>query len=133
MKWIVPGMGWLLWIYMIVMHISGYGTRWEFGRYYTAKPLLAPDGKHYLDGSEVNEFELRLIEIGKHEELQLILWGFFLIGLCVCAVLALQCVLKRRRFAAWLKSEHGLSEDEAQEYIDLHIEERRQAKKGGWL
>ena len=73
-------LGWGVIVCSSVYILLGHGTRWEFGpRYGMPKALVAPDGIHHLDGSEINLFTLATIRAGNEEEI--LLAGFVFLGL----------------------------------------------------
>lgn len=72
--------GWVLFVALTVNHAMGYGTRWEFGRYWMQRPLIGADGR-YLDGGTVGPFTMWLVREDISEESLLVMLG--LIGLAV--------------------------------------------------
>lgn len=68
-------LGWLLFAGLLVYFLSGYGSRWEFGRCAMPSTLLAADGEHHPDGSEVDAVTLALARSGYEQEAYLLLLG----------------------------------------------------------
>lgn len=54
---------------MLVAHwVCNYGTHWTFGRYWMPSTLLAPDGRTYRDGAEVDVMSLAIARSGFEPE-----------------------------------------------------------------
>jgi len=68
---------------MICYSAAGYGSRWTIGRYGMPHSLLAFDGEHYADGTEICEINQTVIRMGLEEEsyLAALVWVLFLFGL----------------------------------------------------
>lgn len=68
--------------YLLHLH---YGQRWEFGEYGLPHALIAADGMHYLDGTEVELAVRSIVEVDLEVEVQLVLysivavWLFFMV------------------------------------------------------
>ena len=60
---------------LVINFLSGYGSCWECGRYGMPSTLLAADGRHYPDGSEVDEVTLAMARSGHEEETYLFIFG----------------------------------------------------------
>jgi hypothetical protein len=90
-KWDWSHLGYGLLGTILVYHLAGYGTRWEFGpRYHMPKALVAPDGLHFLDGTQIPEVNLAAIRNDRDEELSL----FILAGIVVIFI-TYACMLYR--------------------------------------
>ena len=72
-------LGWLLFIGIIANFVYEHSKRWECGRYYMPHTVLAADGTHYRDGSEVEAIQLMIARSGNEEEIWL-----GVIGLLLC-------------------------------------------------
>jgi len=56
---------------LTLRQVVTYGREWHFGKYGMPATLLAADGRHYLDGSEIDEGSLALARSGFEEPLEL--------------------------------------------------------------
>ena len=77
MKLILSLLGWALLLYCGGCFVSKYGQQWEFGAYGMPVSLLAEDGFHYRDGTEVDPMSLSIARSGYEAEVMLT----FVIGL----------------------------------------------------
>jgi len=60
--------------------ITEYGTQWDLsGKFHMPTTLLAPDGKHYPDGSEIDFVTLALVNRGIEQEAWLVAIGVLLV------------------------------------------------------
>ncbi|MBL9081935.1 MAG: hypothetical protein JNK76_09035 [Planctomycetales bacterium] len=57
--------------YTLAIH---HGTRWEFGAYGLPQPLLAADGRHYRDGTDVEPAIRQLVAADLVVEVQLVVY-----------------------------------------------------------
>ncbi len=81
-KTAAPISGWCVFIYLIYLKITSYGTRWEFSPRGIPVSKLARDGQHYADGSEVSPLDMPLIQSGYEELVSLSSYGF-LVGMAL--------------------------------------------------
>jgi hypothetical protein len=77
--WGILGCG--LFLFLTIYQATMHGRKWEFGTYGMPVSLLAEDGRHYRDGSEVDPLTLALVRSGNEETVHLIIVGVLLLML----------------------------------------------------
>jgi hypothetical protein len=77
---VVSLLGSLMVVALGVNWISKYGTQWDLsGRYCMPTTLLSPDGQTYRDGSPIDNFTKRLVDLGIEQEAWLVMAGVLLV------------------------------------------------------
>ena len=70
---------------LVVNWTTKYGTQWQFGPHLMPETLLAADGRHYLDGEEVDAITLSIVNSGNEGAFWLAFLGFMLLALAYAA------------------------------------------------
>ena len=71
MKAVIPLVGCALFVYCCASFVGDFGTRWECGRYYMPRTLVAADGHSYPDGKPIPAATLILARSGIEEDVML--------------------------------------------------------------
>lgn len=72
--WAIVGGG--LFLLLTLRQAAMYGREWDFGGDYGLPVIvLAADGRHYRDGSEIDDITLAIARSGHEEGLELLLMG----------------------------------------------------------
>jgi hypothetical protein len=86
--------GCLVFAAIIMIFLSGFGSRWAFGRLGLPEPIIDARGR-YPDGSMVDPVNQALVASGYHQEAS---WALVLLVVSVFARLA---ILIRQRNRVW--------------------------------
>jgi hypothetical protein len=65
----------LAFLALTIRFVCMYGSEWEFGRYCMPRSLVAPDGRTYANGREIDPITLALIRADREEETFLTMLG----------------------------------------------------------
>jgi hypothetical protein len=75
MKSLLPGLGWLLFLFSTFNVVTGHGTRWAFSQKGMPVSLVAEDGLHYRDGTPIDAISLGMIHAGVEEDVLLTIFS----------------------------------------------------------
>ena len=89
--WGVIGIG--IFLLVTLRQVLTYGKEWRLGRYGMPVSVLAADGRHYADGTEVDAVTLALVRSGWQEEVELLPTGVLL----TCLAHLVRLRVRRRR------------------------------------
>lgn len=89
--WGVIGIG--IFLLVTLRQVLTYGKEWRLGRYGMPVSVLAADGRHYADGTEVDAVTLALVRSGWQEEVELLPTGVLL----ACLAHLVRLRVRRRR------------------------------------